>query len=101
MLDPMSRRQFIALNAVALANGQGGGHAGTTGARAMRTIGVLGGLGPRATMDFEARLHRMGQRLIPANQNRGYPPMVVYDRHPPVVLTEEGKPRMPSRADSR
>src|SRR5262245_37131924 len=28
----------------------------------MKTIGVLGGLGPQATMDFEARIHRMAQR---------------------------------------
>jgi aspartate racemase len=68
----------------------------------MKTIGVLGGLGPQATMDFEARVHRVAQRLIPANQNRGYPTMVVYYcRHPPVLLTDEGKPQMPIRADPR
>ena len=64
----------------------------------MKTIGVLGGLGPQATMDFEARIHRVAQRLIPPNKNGGYPPMVVYYcRHPPVLLTEEGKPRLPFR----
>ena len=31
----------------------------------MKTIGVLGGLGPQATMDFEARVHAAAQRLIP------------------------------------
>jgi len=30
----------------------------------MKTIGVLGGLGPQATMDFEARLHAVSQQLI-------------------------------------
>ena len=56
----------------------------------MRTIGVLGGIGPQATMDFEARVHRVAQRLVPAHYNEGYPPMVtVFLRHPP-VLVEDG-----------
>lgn len=44
----------------------------------MKTIGVIGGLGPQATMDFEARVHRVAQQLIPQQSNTGYPPMVVY-----------------------
>ncbi len=44
----------------------------------MKTIGVLGGLGPQATMDFEARVHRAAQKLIPQLKNAGYPPMLVY-----------------------
>ena len=32
----------------------------------MKTIGVLGGIGPQATMDFEQRLHRVAKRLITA-----------------------------------
>lgn len=44
----------------------------------MKTIGVLGGLGPQATMEFEVRVHRAAQRLIPQDGNQGYPPMVVY-----------------------
>ena len=53
----------------------------------MKTIGVLGGLGPQATMDFEARVHRVAQRLIPQDGNQGYPPLVVcYFRQPPVIL---------------
>jgi aspartate racemase len=44
----------------------------------MKTIGVLGGLGPQATMDFEQRIHRVAQQLIPPLGNSGYPPMVVY-----------------------
>src|SRR6476659_5918413 len=63
----------------------------------MKTIGVLGGLGPQATMDFEARVHAVSQRLIPPSGNRGYPPMVVYyHRYPPFVVDEHGIP-IPSR----
>ena len=68
----------------------------------MKTIGVLGGLGPQATMDFEARVHRVAQRLIPPSYNRGYPPMVVYYfRHAPGLLTDEDKPVIPHRPDPR
>jgi aspartate racemase len=68
----------------------------------MKTIGVLGGLGPQATMDFEQRLHRAAQRVIPQRLNGGYPPTVVwYCRHPPVVVTEDGRPQLPLRADPR
>lgn len=57
----------------------------------MKTIGVLGGLGPQATMDFEAQIHRISQRLIPQDGNQGYPPMVVYYfREPPVILPANG-----------
>jgi hypothetical protein len=42
----------------------------------MKTIGVLGGLGPQATMDFEQHVHRIAQQLIPAQGNGGYPPAV-------------------------
>ncbi|HEX4797619.1 MAG TPA: amino acid racemase [Humisphaera sp.] len=70
--------------------------------KAMKTIGVLGGLGPQATMDFEQRVHRAAQRVIPPHLNGGYPPMVVwYCRHPPVLLTEDGRPLLPLRADPR
>jgi aspartate racemase len=62
----------------------------------MKTIGVLGGIGPQATMDFEQRIHRVSQRLIPQRFNSGYPPMIVwYLRHPPVLVTETGSPRLP------
>jgi aspartate racemase len=62
----------------------------------MKTIGVLGGLGPQATMDFEARVHAVSQRLIPQAANSGYPPMVVYyHRYPPFVVDEHFKPVMP------
>jgi aspartate racemase len=68
----------------------------------MKTIGVLGGLGPQATMDFEQRLHRVSQQLIPPQTNSGYPPMVVYYcRHAPVLLDEGGRPQMPIQPDPR
>ena len=51
----------------------------------MRTIGILGGIGPQATMDLEARIHRVAQQCVPQHLNTGYPPLVsVYMRHPPV-----------------
>jgi aspartate racemase len=68
----------------------------------MKTIGILGGLGPQATIDLEMRLHKVAQSLIPPQQNSGYPPMIVqYYRHPPVLLTEDHKPVFPWQADPR
>jgi quercetin dioxygenase-like cupin family protein len=62
----------------------------------MKTIGILGGLGPQATMEFEQRVHRAAQRLLPQDGNTGYPPMVVvYVRRPPVVMDADGRPMMP------
>jgi aspartate racemase len=62
----------------------------------LKTIGVLGGLGPQATMDFEARVHRISQQLIPKRANGGYPPMLVYYcRFPPILLDKEMQPVMP------
>src|SRR5215207_831393 len=69
---------------------------------AMKTIGVLGGLGPQATMDFEQRVHQVAQQLLPARGNSGYPPMVVhYARHPPVLLDANGHPHFPIQPDPR
>lgn len=62
----------------------------------MKTIGVLGGIGPQATMDFEQRLHQAAQRLIPQKGNSGYPPLVVYyHRRPPVLVDESGRSILP------
>jgi aspartate racemase len=62
----------------------------------MKTIGVIGGIGPQATTDFEARLHRVSQELIPQRGNGGYPGLVVYYlREPPVVLGASGEPVLP------
>src|SRR5262245_8846741 len=72
------------------------------GGSTMKTIGVLGGLGPQATMDFEVRVHQVAQRLIPQFQNSGYPPMFVYYcRHPPILLNEDHTPRLPIQPDPR
>jgi aspartate racemase len=66
----------------------------------MKTIGILGGLGPQATMDFEARIHRVSQRLIPQQANSGYPPMiVVYHRRSPVLVEANGQPIFPLQPD--
>lgn len=62
----------------------------------MKTMGVLGGIGPQATMDFEARVHAVSQRLIPGKANSGYPPMVVYyHRDAPILMNENGSPVLP------
>ena len=69
---------------------------------AMKTIGILGGLGPQATIDLETRLHKAAQKLIPPMQNSGYPPVIVqYYRHPPVLLTEQNVPVSPWQPDPR
>ncbi len=57
----------------------------------MKTIGVLGGMGPQATMDFEAAVHQVCQKLIPQHVNEGYPPMVVfYFRESPFIMPADG-----------
>lgn len=64
----------------------------------MQTVGVLGGIGPQATMDFEARFHRAAQQLGQIRGNDGYPPLVVwYHRHPPVAVGPDMKPLLPVR----
>jgi len=68
----------------------------------MKTIGVLGGIGPQATMDFEHRVHQAAQQLVPADGMRGYPPLVVfYCRFAPFVADESGAPVLPRRPDPR
>lgn len=57
----------------------------------MKTIGIIGGLGPQATMDFVAKIHQVSQKLIPQNVNVGYPPLFVYYyRHFPMVINKDG-----------
>jgi len=68
----------------------------------MKTIGVLGGMGPQATMEFERLVHRVSQRLIPPRAACGYPPMVVvYLRHPPFLAKEDLTPVLPMQPDPR
>lgn len=62
----------------------------------MKTIGVLGGMGPQATMDFEARVHAIVQRDNPTLTQNDYPPLVVYyHRGGPVLMQEDGSPVFP------
>jgi len=49
----------------------------------MKTIGVLGGLGPRATMDFEVRVHRESQR----RRRRSWQRVVVVGIGDPLIYT--------------
>ena len=57
----------------------------------MKTIGVIGGLGPQATMDFVAKIHQVSQKLIKQEANAGYPPLFVYYyRHHPMLLADDG-----------
>ena len=68
----------------------------------MKRMGVLGGVSPQATMDFEARVHRVAQRIIPQYRNSGYPPMLVwYHRHLPMRVTEDDRPIVPMQIDPR
>jgi aspartate racemase len=66
----------------------------------MKRIGVLGGMSPQATMDFEARVHSLSQQRVPQHWNAGYPPMVVwYHRRLPVRVGEDGRPVVPMEVD--
>lgn len=63
-------------------------------------MGVLGGISPQATIDFEARVHRVSQRLVPQSWNSGYPPMVVwYHRRLPIRVGDDGTPLIPRQVD--
>jgi aspartate racemase len=68
----------------------------------VKTIGILGGIGPQATMELEQRIHRVAQRRIPPHGNQGYPPLVtVFMRYAPVLVDEESRPIEPRQADPR
>ena len=68
----------------------------------MKTIGIIGGMGPQATVDLEMRIHNAAQQVLPPAQNGGYPPMVVeYYRHPPIMMSENGQPVFPLQIDPR
>ncbi len=66
----------------------------------MKKIGVLGGLGPQATMDFEARIHAVARRVNPGPATSGAPPMMVYyHRNPPFVVNADYTPVLPLQPD--
>jgi aspartate racemase len=104
---PIGRRAVLAMlgaGGVALAEGVRAEASKNSGVAPtdLKTIGVLGGLGPQATMDFEVRVHRIAQRLIPPHANTGYPPMVIYyHRHPPFLVSDDFSPRVPIEPDPR
>jgi aspartate racemase len=63
-------------------------------------MGVIGGMSAQATMDFEARVHRVAQRLIPQDWTRGYPPMISwYHRDLPIRHGADGRPLQPRQID--
>jgi len=67
----------------------------------VKRLGVLGGMSPQATMDFEARVHRVSQRMVPQDWNAGYPPMVVwYHRRLPIRLDQDRRPLVPMQVDA-
>ncbi|MEM7118713.1 MAG: aspartate/glutamate racemase family protein [Chloroflexota bacterium] len=68
----------------------------------MKTMGILGGLGPQATMDFVARVHRVSQSLLPQQWGIGYPPMLVhYHRGAPMKMEADFTPANPLQADPK
>jgi aspartate racemase len=68
----------------------------------MKTIGILGGMGPQATMKFEAQLHKAAKKVLPPSHNSGYPPMVVYyHRYAPILINVDLTPVFPLRPDPR
>jgi aspartate racemase len=53
-------------------------------------------------MDFEARIHRISQQLIPQQANQGYPPILAYYyRHAPVISNDDRTPVFPIQIDPR
>ncbi len=68
----------------------------------MKTIGLIGGIGPQATMDFERRLHETAQQVLTQRFNTGYPPLLVYYlREPPIAVDDRGTPLLPPRPSPR
>src|SRR5262249_41783635 len=66
----------------------------------MKRIGVLGGMSPQATMDFEARVHRVSQRMVAQAWNAGYPPILAwYHRRLPTRRGADGVPIVPLQVD--
>jgi len=66
----------------------------------MKTIGILGGVGPQATVNFEEHIHLASQQLIPPLFNSGYPPMIVfYHRYAPIQINKDLTPVFPIQPD--
>ena len=74
----------------------------TKKSKTMKTIGILGGIGPQATMSFESQFHNAAKQVLPPLFNSGYPPMVVYyHRFAPIVINEDLTPVLPMQPDPR
>lgn len=57
----------------------------------MKTIGVIGGLGPQATLDVLRRIQKVCQERIRQEANSGYLPLYVgFCREAPMMLTPDG-----------
>lgn len=68
----------------------------------MRRIGVIGGLGPQATIDFLDRLHKFSATVIPQFANRGFPPVMVdFVREAPMLVLPDGTPIEPLQPDPK
>jgi aspartate racemase len=66
----------------------------------MKCMGVLGGMSPQATIDFETRVHAVAQRLVPQRWNTGYPPMLVwFHRRLPFRMDAHGRRVEPVELD--
>src|SRR4051812_11707246 len=66
----------------------------------MKRIGLLGGMSAQATTDFEGRVLRWAQRLVPQHWNDGLPRMAVwYHQGPPFRLGDDGQPVLPRELD--
>jgi aspartate racemase len=64
----------------------------------MKTIGIIGGIGPQATMALESYIHEASLKRIPVKGNSGYAPLwVTYLREAPVQLGSDGKPAEPRK----
>ena len=64
----------------------------------MQTIGAIGGIGPQATMQFEAYLHREAQAIRTGQAVEAYPPLITwYHRASPMATDELGAPIEPLR----
>jgi len=44
----------------------------------MKTIGILGGMGPRATADFNQRIIEICQKRYNARKDSDFPPLIIY-----------------------
>ena len=62
----------------------------------MKTIGVIGGLGPQSTLDILDRLHKVCQKRIPQMANSGYPRLYVgFCHEAPMAINADGSMRDP------